>query len=150
MNVATSVAKVFENVDNVLSLDNVKVMNCSNGTQLAIVEAKDNVNLTVFHSVNAGSSSNNYDYVVEALNNVIKVSGIDLKSMYEERINEYCKKADPQAQEIKEQLEANKDAQFDIRKKKIAMLAEQHRNDPVKIALPNKVAKDLAILEKKD
>lgn len=150
MNVATSVAKVFENVDNILSLDNVKVMNCSNGTQLAIVEAKDNVNLTVFHSVNAGSSSNNYDYVVEALNNVIKVSGIDLKSMYEERINEDCKKADPQAQEIKEQLEANKDAQFDIRKKKIAMLAEQHRNDPVKIALLNKVAKDLAILEKKD
>lgn len=150
MNVATSVAKVFENIDNILSLDNVKVMNCSNGTQLAIVEAKDNVNLTVFHSVNAGSSSNNYDYVVEALNNVIKVSGIDLKSMYEERINEDCKKADPQAQEIKEQLEANKDAQFDIRKKKIAMLAEQHRNDPVKIALLNKVAKDLAILEKKD
>lgn len=150
MNVVTSVAKVFENVDNILSLDNVKVMNCSNGTQLAIVEAKDNVNLTVFHSVNAGSSSNNYDYVVEALNNVIKVSGIDLKSMYEERINEDCKKADPQAQEIKEQLEANKDAQLDIRKKKIAMLAEQHRNDPVKIALLNKVAKDLAILEKKD
>ena len=150
MNVANSVAKVFENVDNVLSLDNVKVMNCSNGTQLAIVEAKDNVNLTVFHSVNAGSSSNNYDYMVEALNNVIKVSGVDLKSMYEERINEDCKKADPQAQEIKEQLEANKEAQFDIRKKKIAMLAEQYKNDPVKIALLNKVAKDLAILEKKD
>ena len=37
--------------------------------------------------------------------------------------------------------------QFDIRKKKIAMLAEQYKNDPVKIALLNKVAKDLAILE---
>ena len=32
--------------------------------------------------------------------------------------------------------------------KKIAMLAEQYKNDPVKIALLNKVAKELAILEK--
>ena len=57
------------------------------------------------------------------------------------------KKLDPQAQEIKEQLEANKEAQYAIRKKKIAMLAEQYKNDPVKIALLSKVAKDLAILE---
>ena len=53
----------------------------------------------------------------------------------------------PEAKAIREQLEANKEAQFDIRKKKIAMLAEQYKNDPVKIALLNKVAKDLAILE---
>ena len=44
-------------------------------------------------------------------------------------------------------LEANKEAQYSLRKKKIAMLAEQHKNDPVKIALLNKVAKDLSILE---
>ena len=54
------------------------------------------------------------------------------------------------AEEIKEQLEANKEAQYDIRKKKIAMLAEKFKNDPVRIALLNKVAKDLAILEKKN
>ena len=50
---------------------------------------------------------------------------------------------------IKEQLEANKEAQYAIRKKKIAMLAEQYKNDPVRIALLNKVAKDLSILESK-
>ena len=70
--------------------------------------------------------------------------------MFEERINDDMKKLDPQAQEIKEQLEANKEAQYDIRKKKIAILAEKFKNDPVRIALLNKVAKDLAILEKKD
>ena len=86
--------------------------------------------------------------MAEALNNVLKISGIDLKSVYEERINEDCKKMEtPEAKAIREQLEANKEAQFDIRKKKIAMLAEQYKNDPVKIALLNKVAKDLAILE---
>ena len=106
--------------------------------------------MTIFHSVKAGSSSNTYDYIVEALNNVIKVTGIDLKFMFEDRINEDMKKLDPEAQQIKEQLEESRAAQYDIRKKKIALLAEQYRNDPVKIALLNKVAKDLAILEKQN
>ena len=149
MNITSTIADVFENMENIGILNNVKVLTCANGTTCAIIEAKDNVNLTVFHSINAGSSCQNYDYMAEALNNVIKVSGIDLRSMYEERINEDCKKMEtPEAKEIREQLEANKEAQYDIRKKKIAMLAEQYRNDPVKLALLNKVAKDLAILEK--
>ena len=117
---------------------------------IAIIEAKDNVNLTVIRNVKQGAGSYTYDYMVEALNNVIKLTGIDLKQMFEERINDDMKKLDPQAQEIKEQLEANKEAQYDIRKKKIAMLAEKFKNDPVRIALLNKVAKDLAILEKKN
>ena len=86
----------------------------------------------------------------EALNNVIKVAGVDLKNMYEERINEDMKKLDPEAQQIKEQLEANKEAQYAIRKKKIAMLAEQFKNDSVRLALLNKVAKDLRILEESE
>ena len=149
MNFASAVNEVFENINNVMSLDQVKFMNCDNGTQLAIIEGKENVNLTVFHSVHHGSYSQNYDYMVEALNEVVKTTGVDLKFMFEERINEDVKKLDPQAQEIKEQLEANKDAQYNIRKKKIAMLAEQYRNDPVRISLLNKVARDLAILESK-
>lgn len=151
MNFASLVAEAFDNYGNVCILDNVKFMNASNGTQLAIIEGKDNVNLTVFHSVNAGSSSNEYQYVAEALNNVIKLTGIDLKPMYEERITEDCKKMEtPEAKAIREELEANKEAQYDIRKKKIAMLAEKYKNDPVKIALLNKTAKDLAILENRD
>jgi 2C-methyl-D-erythritol 2,4-cyclodiphosphate synthase len=122
-------------------------MQCSNGTVCAIIEGKDNVNLTVFQSINAGSSCNNYNYVVEALNQVVKLTGVDLKFMFEERIDEDCKKNNPEMEAIKEQLEANKEAQFSIRKKKIAMLAEQYKNDPVRIALLNKVAKDLSILE---
>ena len=147
MNVASAIAEVFEAMDSVVILDCVKLLSAGNGTVCSISEAKDNVNLTVFRSINAGTSSQNYDYVVEALNNVIKLTGIDLKSMYEDRINEDCKKHNPAEDEIKEQLEANRDAQFNIRKKKIAMLAESFKNDPVKIMLLNKVAKDLKILE---
>jgi hypothetical protein len=149
MNVSSAIAEVFEAMDSVVVLDCVKLLSASNGTICAICEAKDNVNLTVFRSVNAGTSSTNYEYVVEALNNVIKLTGVDLKTMFEDRINEDCKKNNPEEQAIKEQLEANKEAQINIRKKKIAMLAEQYKNDPVKIMLLNKVAKDLKILETK-
>ena len=150
MNLSSVVSEVFESMDNVVNLDNVKIISTNNGTLCAIIEAKDNVNLTVIRNVKQGAGSYTYDYMVEALNNVIKLTGIDLKPMFEERINDDMKKLDPQAQEIKEQLEANKEAQYDIRKKKIAILAEKFKNDPVRIALLNKVAKDLAILEKKD
>ncbi len=149
MNLTSSISEVFEAFDNIVSLDNVKVLTTNNNTICAIIEAKDNVNLTVYRNIKQGSGSYTYDYMVEALNEVIKLTGIDLKPMFEDRINEDMKKLDPQAQEIKEQLEANKEAQYTIRKKKIAMLAEQYKNDPIKIALLNKVAKDLAILESK-
>ena len=146
MKVSNAIADVFENMGSVMLVDNCKLLTSMNAT-CAIIEGKNNVNLTVFNSINAGSSSNSYEYMVEALNNVIKVAGVDLKGMYEERINEDMKKLDPEAQEIKEQLEANKEAQYAIRKKKIAMLAEQHKNDPMKIMLLNKIAKDLKMLE---
>ena len=147
MNLTSLVSEVFESYENIVSLDNVKVLTTNNNTICAIIEAKDNVNLTVYRNVKQGSGSYTYDYMVEALNQVIKLTGVDLKGLFEDRINEDMKKLDPQAQEIKEQLEANKEAQYEIRKKKIAMLAEQYKNDPIKIALLNKVAKDLAILE---
>lgn len=146
MNVCKNVATLFEAADNIVTLDCAKIMSCNNGTILGIIEGKDNVNLTVFQSVNAGSSSNNYDYVVEALNNVVKLTGIDLKPMFEDRINEDAKKA-PEYDELSQQLAENKSAQMDIRKKKIAMLAEQFKNDPLRISMLNKIAKDIALLE---
>ena len=147
MNISTCIAKIFENIDHVVSLDNVKIISTNNGTLCALLEGNENVNLTVFRNVKVGSGSYNFDYVVEALNEVIKLTGIDLKQMFEERINEDMKKLDPEQKELEEQLKESKEAQYSIRRKKIAMLAEQYKNDPVKIALLNKVAKDLAILE---
>ena len=151
MNATSIVSEVFESIESIVVLDCAKVLETSLGTICAIIEGKDNVNLTVFRSVNAGTSSKNYDYVVEALQNVTKVSGIDLRPMYESRIDEECKKQDPEKYNmIKEELEAQKNAKFQERKKKIAMLAEQYKNDPVKITLLNKAAKELAILENKE
>jgi hypothetical protein len=86
--------------------------------------------------------------MTEALAQVEKVTGNDIKSLYETRINEEMKNADPEGYaKIQEELEAAKDAQMSDRRKKISMLAEQFKNDPVKIALLNNVAKELSILE---
>lgn len=149
MNTVAYVSEVFEAMDNIVSLDNVKVLYTNNGTTCAIVEAKDNVNLTVFKNIKYGAGSYSYDYMVEALNQIVKLTGIDLKAMFEDRINEDLEKLNPEAEELKKQLEEDKEAQFNIRKKKIAMLAEQSKNDPVKLMLLNKIAKDLKMLEDK-
>lgn len=147
MRTTSAIAEVFECNDAITALDNVNVLQTSTGSVCTIVEG-NNVVLTVNRSLNAGTSSKSYDFMVEALNNVIKVTGIDLKNLYEARIDEDCKKADPEKyQEIKEQLAADKEAAFAARRKKIAMLAEQFKNDPVKITLLNKAAKELAMLE---
>lgn len=148
MQMSNMVKNIFENMDNIVMLDTIKIISTNNGTVCSIVEAKDNVNLTVFRNIQNGTSSKNYDYIAEALNQVIKLTGIDLKGMFAERINEDCKKADKENVEIREQLEATKEAQLDIRKKKIAMLAEQYKNDPVRISLLSNIAKELSILEK--
>jgi hypothetical protein len=130
------------------SLTSLKILSTSTGTICAITEAQDNCNLTVFRSYNAGTSVNNYEYVIEALNNVTKISGVDLKHLYEERINEDCKKQDPEgSEEIEKALKESKEAQIQDRKKQIAMLAEKYKNDPAKITLLNSLARELSLLQ---
>ena len=142
------VAKVFENYNNVVVLDCTKFMTSANGTVLCVTEAKNNINVTVFKDHQYGTSSKNYDYVIEAIKDVTKRTGVDLKSYYQERISEDCKEQDPEEAKImKEELAASKEAAIDIRKKKIAMLAEQYKNDPARITLLNTLARELALLE---
>jgi large subunit ribosomal protein L24 len=148
MKVTNMVAKVYEGISNVVVLDCSKILSTSTGTICAITEAQDNCNLTVFRSYNAGTSVNNYEYVIEALNNVTKISGVDLKHLYEERINEDCKKQDPEgSEEIEKALKESKEAQIQDRKKQIAMLAEKYKNDPAKITLLNSLARELSLLQ---
>jgi len=147
MKFTSAVAEVFEGAENIRVIDNANVLTTVDGTVAAIIEGKENVNLTVFRSFNAGTSVNDYAYINEALKQVTAVCGLDLKSHYTERINEDCKKQDPEGYAaIKESLEAQKEEAMQARKKKIALLAEQYKNDPAKIALLNKAAQDLAIL----
>ena len=149
LNISTAIAEVFESMSNVCVLDCVNVLSSANGTICAITEAENNVNLTVFRSVNEGTSCNNYDFISEALKNVTRMTGVNLSFLYEARIDNDCKKQNPdEYKEIKEQLEQSQAEAMELRKKKIAMLAEKYKNDPSRIALLNKTARDLAMLEK--
>lgn len=147
MNIINAVANVFENVENIVRVDAAKVVSCSDGTVCAVVEGKNNVNMTVFRSTNYGTSSKNYDFVIEAIKEIEKISGVDLKVVFEDRIVEDCKREQPEdIKNIEEELKATKEALDSVRRKKIEQLAESFKNDPVKITILNNLAKELAIL----
>ena len=148
MNITNAIGQVFEAMDHVFIMDCAKVLRTSTGVICTIVEGKENVTMSVNSSVHNGIYTKDFEYMTEALKEVTKVSGIDLKHIYEERINEDVKKQNPtEYQNIQEELAAQKSQQMEARKKKIAMLAEQYKNDPAIIAVLNKAARDLALLE---
>ena len=148
LNSVSMVARVFEHSSSICGLDCTKVVTTSDGSILAITEADNNVNLTVYRNYNHGTSSSNYDFMVEALKNVTSLTGIDLKSEYTERITEDCKKENPEeVAEINEALKESKKAQISERRKQIAMLAEKYKNDPARITLLNSLAQELSLLD---
>ena len=148
MNITNAIGQVFEAMDHVFIMDCAKVLRTSTGVVCTIVESKDNVTMSVNASIHNGTYTKDFEYMTEALKEVTAVSGIDLKHIYEERINEDVKKQNPdEYKNIQEELEAQKTQQMDARKKKIAALAEQYKNDPAIIAVLNKAARDLALLE---
>lgn len=151
MNRTTAINQVFEAFGHVFVMDYAKVLRTSTGSVCTIIEGKNNIQMTVNNSVHSGSYSKSFDYIMDALKEVTSVSGIDLKHLYEDRINEDVKKQAPdQYQNIQEELAAQKAQQMEARKKKIAMLAEQYKNNPSIIAVLNKAARDLALLEKEE
>ena len=148
MNITNAIGQVFESMDHVFIMDCAKVLRTSTGTICTIIEAKDNITMSVNASIHNGTYTKDFEYMTESLKEVTGVSGIDLKHVYEERINEDVKKQNPtEYQNIQEELAAQRSQQMEARKKKIAMLAEQYKNDPAIIAVLNKAARDLALLE---
>ena len=142
MNIAGAIAEVFENASDIISLDNVREFNCSNGTKAIVIEAKDNV-ISVANGTVADCK-----FMVEALDNIEKNCGTDVKVVYESRINDDMKNGNPeQYKAIKEELQRTRDAQMDIRYRKIEQLSESLKDNPAAIAVLNTVAKELRMLD---
>lgn len=142
MTIAGAVSEVFEHADNITFLDNVREFNCSNGTKAVIIEAKDNV-ISI-----ANGNAIDCNFMIEALENVEKNCGTDVKVIYETRINDDLKKGNPeQYKAIQEELKKTKDAQAEIRYRKIEQLSEALKNNPAAIAVLNTLAKELRMLE---
>ncbi len=149
MNIVMNVSNVYESFDNIAEVDNAKVLECADGTVCNVVEANDNINLTWVRSV-SGTMTNNFEYMNEAVKEVQNMTGINLRTVYEARINEDVKKEDPEGYaKIQEELNANKDAKIEARRQKIQQLAEAYKNDPTKIAILSSLSKELSLLESK-
>lgn len=150
MQTAKAIGEVYEAFDNICQLDQVKNIVTFNGDMASIIEGKDNVNITVFKSSRVNAGSENYNTIGEALKFFESITGINLMGLYETRILEESKKANPEdTEKIQEELKQVKESKIAERREKIAMLAEQFKNDPLKISILNKCAKDLAMLESK-
>ena len=142
LTIAGAVGEVFENCEDITSVDMAREFNCTNGTKGYIIEAKDNI-IAIGNGVETDSQ-----FMVEALQNLQENCGIDAKVIYETRINEDMKKGNPeQYAAINEELQKTKDAQAEIRYRKIEQLAESLKDNPAAIAVLNTLTKELRMLE---
>jgi hypothetical protein len=142
MSICGAISEVFESFDNVVVLNNVRVFKNSNKTTAAVIESAENV-----ISIAQGHVKDS-NFMVEALQNVQDYCGVDLRVIYESRINEDMKKGNPeQYAAIQEELQKTKDAQAAIRYKKIEQLSEQLKDDPAAIAVLNTLSKELRMLD---
>lgn len=149
MNIVMNVSNVYESFGNICEVDTAKVLECADGSIANIVESNDNVALTWVRST-SGTITNEMRYMHEAVEQIQDMTGINLRTVYENRINEDMKKEDPESyQQVREQLQANKDAKIEQRRMKIQQLAEAYKNDPTKIAILSSLSKELALLENK-
>ena len=140
--IAGAISEVLESCEDIASVDIARGFNCTNGTKAFIIEAKDNV-ISVANGVERDAA-----FMVEALENVKENCGIDANVIYEQRINEDMKNGNPeQYAAINEELQKTKDAQAEIRYRKIEQLAESLKNDPAAIAVLNSITKELRMLE---
>lgn len=151
MTIVENVAKVQEGFDNICEVDNVKVLECVDGSVATIIESENNIGVTWNRATGAATNTMKaYDFMHEALDDVKLMTNVNLRESYEGRINEDLKKEDPESYaKINEQLQANKDAKIEARREKIQQLAEAYKNDPTKIAILSSLSKELAMLENK-
>lgn len=151
MNIAMNVAAVAEAFDDIVEVDCAKVLECNDGSIANIIEAADNINLTWVRSTSANPGQmSECNFMHEALDQVQKMTSVNLRAVYGARINEDLKKEDPESYaDIHEQLKANKDAKIEERRQKIQQLAEAYKNDPTKIAILSSLSKELSMLENK-
>lgn len=134
-NIGHAIADVYENFDNVCTLDNVKLFNCSNGAVVAVTESEDMVNVTLFNSFGRVNESKNYDKMKDAVKDMKNNYGLDTETVFASTI----------AKDIKEgkQTKIDNDDEVNVRLLKIAELSEQFKDDNVKLMILTEMAHEL-------
>lgn len=134
--IGTAIADVFENIENVCVLDNVKVFNCNNGATVAVIEGKEQMCVTLFNSFGHINENNVYSTAKEAVTEMKNNYSLDVERLYTKRISEDITS--------KKQVDVDYSDEVNIRLMKIAgELTEQCKNDPVKLAILDEIANEL-------
>lgn len=138
MTVSTAIAEVAESMNSIVTVDCAKLFNCTNGATIAVIESKDDINVTLFNTYGKVNESKNFKFMNEAVIDMKHNFNIDVQPIYADRIINDVDKG-VAVKEAKEEK--------NLRKLKIEQLSEQFKNDPVKMAVLTEVAKQLKEIE---
>lgn len=140
--VLEAIAKLTENFDNVMSLDNSRIILTQNDKFIVIENAG-----TVFSTLVESNHSQKWtinESVVEAVQYIKKNARVDLTEHFESKIAEAIETRTKEEQAaVKESLKQDQIAET---KNQIAALTEKYKNDPVRLAMLSKLAQEVAEL----
>lgn len=137
--IGQAIADVYENMNNICVLDNVKLFSCSSGAVVSVIESDSMVNVTLFNSFGKVNESNNYTSMKDAVVEMKNKYALDVETMFASRI----------ASDIKEgvQYKVDESDEKNIRLLKIAEMSEQFKNDPVKLMILTEMAEEIKAMK---
>lgn len=139
-----NICKIAENFEDICYIDNVKVISTGK-SNVSLIEGFENYIVTVHNSIQNRIFSENYKSLVEALDIIKSNTHVDLRSLYKDKINEELNtKAIQEQKEVQKEMELE---EIKARKQIVENLANKFKTDPLKLAIVNNIAKDLAQLE---
>lgn len=138
--VLESAALVCEKYDDFAEIDATKIIE-SKTDKLLVLEGEEKFIIRLLESTKNAKWQIRQP-IIEAISMANEKTGINLFSIYEDRINEQLEvRSEVEKQQI---IESQKNNEIDQRRQRIEYLTEKYKDDPVKLMILSKCAKDLA------
>lgn len=133
--IGTAISEVFENMENIVVLDNVKMFECANGALVSVIESKNCMNVSLYRNYGNINEENQYETTKNAVTEMKNNYSLDVENLYTKRI----------ANEIKEnkQTKIDNTDEINIRMMKVQELTEQFKDNPVQLACLKQIIEDL-------
>lgn len=141
--VLEAIAKACDNFNNIVVIDCVSQISSAKD-QFILIESNEKNEAFLLRSTHQPNAWRTEGNIYEVLNFIKKKTNIDLSEKYEDKINEVIEKTEETEKEkIQEEL---KNSQIQERKDKVESLIKEFKDDPVKLAVLSKIAKELSTL----
>lgn len=135
-----AVAKLCENFDNVTVLDNVSIFTTSKD-RFVVAEHDGNAVAFLVESAKRGNAWSITDNIANVVEFLKKQTSTDLTESYKEEIEKVVEnRSEEEKAEMQKKIQEDG---IEARKRKIAELTEQYKNDPARLMILAKLAEDL-------